>query len=468
MNRKTYSKYSLFTFVFVGVFCFMAIGYALLSQRISINGTANFIGEWNIQITSITSKVTGAAVNKAEPTGIGLTTATFNVDMYKPGDKIEYTITLENRGNIDAIVNDVILSGNDSNDVNYVTEGIEKGNVLKVSESLKFKVIVEYKSTATTLLTGSKSLLVNIDIVQKEGSNITPVEKTEYAADTLTSNITSTGDGLYADSTETGRYIYRGQSPSNYIIFNNETWRILSIESDGTLKIVKNEKIGTMKWDEENKRPSSTNTFCTLGSLYGCSAWAATSNLVGSPSEYKQYYPNGNTSDSDIHSGSVIADATLNTYLNGDYYNNLGTDKKYVVSHDFNVSTPGDQHDTESIAVNVSQEKQYTWNGKVGLINITEYLKTSTNSECVSLNYAYNNTGCGDNNWLYLNSGTMWTISPSVINNDSYVWSVYDDGDIYDYCANGPYDVHPVVYLTSNINLEGNGIIGDEYKIVES
>ena len=54
-----------------------------------------------------------------------------------------------------------------------------------------------------------------------------------------------------------------------------------------------------------------------------CNAWAATSNLVGTPSEFTMYSPNGNSSiDLTTYSGTVTQDASINTFLNGEYYNN--------------------------------------------------------------------------------------------------------------------------------------------------
>ena len=63
------------------IFCFMAVGYAALSQQLKINGAAKITGNWNIQFTNITSNAVGTATNKTNPTGIGTTTATFNVNL---------------------------------------------------------------------------------------------------------------------------------------------------------------------------------------------------------------------------------------------------------------------------------------------------------------------------------------------------------------------------------------------------
>ncbi len=245
-------------------------------------------------------------------------------------------------------------------------------------------------------------------------------------------NIVTSGDGLYADTVTDGRYIYRGSSVNNYITFNNETWRIISIESDGTLKIVRNEQLsGTYQWDAKSNRSSSTSTYCTNASSYGCNAWAATSNLVGTPSNFTQYYPKGNTSDSTTYSGTVISDSTMATYLNGTYYNSLTSDaKSKVVKGTFNVSSPGNYTDTETLETDAEQEKQYQWKGYVALYTVTELLRASTDSSCTSLKAGYNSessSSCKNSNWLwptFNSSSYQWTLSPLVYSSRDTVWDV--------------------------------------------
>ena len=66
----------------------MAVGYALLAQELTINGTASSDSTWKVEITNITSKdVVGYAVNKTDPTHTA-TTANFSVGLTQPGDSI--------------------------------------------------------------------------------------------------------------------------------------------------------------------------------------------------------------------------------------------------------------------------------------------------------------------------------------------------------------------------------------------
>ena len=239
---------------------------------------------------------------------------------------MEYTITVSNLGNIDAIVDTVTLTEGNNSDILYKVVGIKQGNELKATKSIDFKVIVEYDKNATVLTQGLENALININFVQQHGSSI---QTNNYlSSDDLKALAITNGDGLYIDDTEQGRYIYRGLNPNNYITFNNEEWRIISIEDDKTIKIVKDESLGKMPWDADNTRSSSTSTYCKRASNGGCNAWVATNNLVGQPSQFVQYSQKGGTEIS----GTVIQDSSLNTYLNGTYYNGIGTEKNILKS----------------------------------------------------------------------------------------------------------------------------------------
>ncbi len=86
------------------VVCIMVIGFAAFSTTLNINGTSSIESNWSVVFTNIQelSKTNGVTINNP-PTASG-TTATFDVDLQKPGDNIEYQITVANQGTLDAII----------------------------------------------------------------------------------------------------------------------------------------------------------------------------------------------------------------------------------------------------------------------------------------------------------------------------------------------------------------------------
>jgi len=321
------------------------------------------------------------------------------------------------------------------------------------------------------------SVTLTINAVQKsENTPIVPKGEETVSSHGLEIPLVTSNDGLYEDDTEKGRYIYRGGNPNNYMTFNGETagWRIIGFENDGTIKVIRNKSIGKFSFDEPGNRNSITSTYCVEASNNGCNAWAATINLVGTPSVFTLYSPNGNSNtDMTTYSGTVTQDASLNTWLKGMYYDNpsnnanyLGEDKEYIVKHDFYVGTPGGTNDTESIALDSQQEKSYVWNGYVGLIQVTDYMKASTNNQCNSIDAAYNNTNVCDSNWLSHISGKYWTISPIISSRPIGVWQILSNklsssnGGVY---TKVQLNVLPSIYLSSNIKLAGTGSQNDPY-----
>lgn len=82
----------------------MAVGYAAFSTQLTVNGNAEITGDWNVEITGIKATSTVGAAVAGTPT-FTKTSATFDTDLKKPGDAVTYTITIENKGSIDAKLN---------------------------------------------------------------------------------------------------------------------------------------------------------------------------------------------------------------------------------------------------------------------------------------------------------------------------------------------------------------------------
>ena len=285
--------------------------------------------------------------------------------------------------------------------------------------------------------------------------------KKQTAAEKLKKELVTEGDGLYADTYEEGRYIYRGGTPNNYITFNEENagWRILSVEADGTIKIIRDQSIGNKAFDSNGYRDNTSNgaggTYCA-GSSYGCNAWAKNDNFV-----------NGSLN------GTVLKDAELNTYLNNDYYNGLTEVAKEQITTGSFKTGPVTKDDT-ILENTVAEENSVTWNGNIALATASEYVRTSNNSACTSVNAYGSTSSCYSNgsthNWLtkIMNSSTnkySWLLSPDS-GRSNLVFIVYSAGDLSNGSASDTAPgVAPVVYLKSDIQLSGEGTEANPYKI---
>ena len=285
----------------------------------------------------------------------------------------------------------------------------------------------------------------------------------------ITDNVVTEGDGLYEDIYEEGRYVYRGSNPNNYIEFNDELWRIIAKETDGTYKIIRNDVLEKRAYDEANHRSTENNTYCQMPQ-YGCGVYAAVSGTFSSLSGSQ--------------SGTVTEDSSIKIYLNEDYYtNNINeTAKEQMTSHTFNIGAVEYLNESgaeaDSIEKNIAGEKMYTWTGNVGLVNVSDILKASTNPLCTSATTSFNGSNECNSNYL-LDKGTASSLYYWIINASSYesggalayAWYGYvygSDAYVDFYTA---YDSNraprPVIFLKSDITLSGEGTKESPFTIVQ-
>ena len=446
----------------------MAAGYAAFRTQLNINGTSNIISEWKVLITDIQSSVLAGEATDAEEPSHTETTATFKTNLVSPGDSMQYDITVENQGDIDAVLESIDVNTSDNEAILFETTGIKRGDKLLPDESDILTVIVTYNPEITDQPSNlNATVTVTLNYVQDDGTILPEPEGPSIGG--ISVPTVESRDGLYADEYEPGRYIYRGQDPDNYITFNNETWRIISKEADGTYKIIRNDVLSNRVFDERFHRSTANNSYCT-NPQYGCGVYAAVSGTFSSPSGSQ--------------SGTVTEDSSIKIYLNDDYYvNNINsTAKDQMTSHSFNIGAVENLNqsgaEADSIEKNIAGEKMYTWTGNVGLANVSDILRASTNPLCTSATTSYNGINECNSNYL-LDKGSAsslyyWTINASSYESGGISRNAWDGNAAssiaYVYsnnASNGNDAPRPVVFLKSDTTLSGSGTQSDPYVIAD-
>ena len=441
----------------------MGVGYAAFSSQLKISGTSNITSNWSVKITDIQSKVvSGTPANASEPAHTD-TTATFSTTLTSPGDTMQYDVTVSNEGNIDAKLDKITVPESTNPAIGFEVSGIEEGSLLRSKETAILTVIVKYNNVTEQPSDLTADLEVTLDYSQAPEGYVPPAPSGIIGGQKV--ELVESGDGLYEDSYEAGRLIYRGQNPNNYITFNNETWRIIAKEADGTYKIIRNDVLANRAYDEANHRSTENNSYCT-NPRYGCGVYAAVSGTFSSPSGSQ--------------SGTVTEDSNIKIYLNDDYYvNNINaTAKGQMTSHSFNIGAVENLNqsgtEADSIEKNIAGEKMYQWTGNVGLANVSDILRASTNPLCTSATTSSNNlTACNSNYLFEIPDMTgYWTINAYSRESGGYsiqVWRGRVDGsDAYvnnysTYYGSVP---RPVVFLKSSTTLSGSGTLEDPFTIV--
>ena len=473
----------------------MGVGYAAFQSQLKISGTSSISGSFNIQITNIKTILPSESGGSGIPDGYNIseptytpTSATFNAGFELPGSMIGYIVEVSNLGSIDGQVgignlscgdNTAIMCQAMATDENQ-TNGFEFQNgsqdyssinfPLKVGEKHYIMVMVGYDDVTEQPTDLDASIKLDLTYEQYKDPNapIPSGETTLIGGQEV--DIVSGGNGLYKDEYESGRLIYRGQNPDNYIMFNDELWRIVAKEADGTYKIIRNDTLANRAFDEKNHRSTENNSYCQ-NPTSGCGVYAAVSGTFSSPSGSQ--------------SGTVTEDSSIKIYLNEDYYtNNINsTAKGQMISHSFNIGAvenlnqSGSQAD--SIEKNIAGEKMYQWTGNVGLANVSDILKASTNPLCTSATTSMNGTYECNSNYL-LDRGTAsslyyWTINAFSYESggDSYqVWIGFvnsSDASVHYFFASrsSSYAPRPVVFLKSDTTLSGSGTSEDPFTIVQ-
>ena len=247
---------------------------------------------------------------------------------------------------------------------------------------------------------------------------------------------TSPTNGLFAignsgeltTSSSPREYRYIGANPDNYIRFNNELWRIIGI-FDGQLKIIRNDSIGNIAWDN-----NSINDWST---------------------------------------------ATLQVYLNNDYYEMIRVEDKKRIdeytwklggSPTFNNVTTQMFYERER-GTEVYEGRPIEWAGEIALMYPSDYGfstsggSTNNRNACLaSALYNWNNVeDCYKNDWLY-NKDYQWTLTTLTMYY-YHAFTIISSGFVsHDTGVYHPFGVRPTLFLQPTVEMaSGTGTSSDPY-----
>ena len=235
--------------IIIGALCsllvFMGIGYAILSQTLNISGIANMKGNWSVKITNmklLEANKTGRATEVSS--SYTNTTASFEADLYMPGDSIEYEVTVTNNGNIDAVLNDIKQTKtNQHKDIKF-SNSLIGTEVLTAGSTMTFTMKVEFLESAEAIPDIEKTeYKIELVYIQYNGGEYTPPAQSigtlsdKILADNTAQSDSSinfsqissdtNGKGLYYTSTNTEgnktTYYFRGNVTNNYVKFGSQT-----------------------------------------------------------------------------------------------------------------------------------------------------------------------------------------------------------------------------------------------------
>lgn len=180
MEKQTKKDKKVLVIIVLLILLGVAVGYAALSQTLTINGTARISSDWSVLFESITlTNSSGATEADATPTKED-TSVTFDVTLEKPGSFAEYDIVVKNAGTIKAKLDKIstktsleeavaAINAQEPADIVYTVTGDDVGSTLDSKASTTYTVRVEWLSSSEEIPeTKSKTATITLDYVQAD------------------------------------------------------------------------------------------------------------------------------------------------------------------------------------------------------------------------------------------------------------------------------------------------------------
>ena len=458
--------------------CIMTIGYSAFSTRLNISGTSTIVSNWSVVFTKIeeVSKTSGVTINNI-PEANG-TTATFDVSLNNPGDYIEYQITVENKGTLDAIIENIEKEETENSALTFEVSGIKKGDKLAKNTLTTFKIKISYKDVSSQPEEISKQLTINISYVQDVGQVIEPdIEPTLVNAilndntpqsdvniDFTKSSAEDGTKGLYYTNTNTEdnktTYYFRGAVENNYVSFGGFYWRIVRINEDSSVRLI-----------YQGTTPNPTGSAATIGNS------AFNANMEGNATIGYMYGDPYSSTYAETHANE--RDSTIKQFIDSWYEDNLIAYSTYLADAGFcgdRSIESGDGIGANETRYGTGHDPQFSCPQSNDL-----YTTSSSNKGNKALDYPIGlltvdevkyagGSKSNSNYYLYINGigrGT-WTMTPATFDSAyPFIFSIYSSGGFTSESSDWNISVRPVINLKSTTEIieGGNGTQSNPYVI---
>ena len=181
--RHLSRKYLSIMLCFIMIFVFtLTIAYAALSITLNITGTAGVsASNWDIHLENAVVNSNSSITNMPVVNG---STASFSIELNKPGDFYEFTVDIVNAGSIDAVISSISKSGLTTDQEKYLNytityqngESVINNQLISANTSQRLLVKVEYRKdlVASDLPSTTQTLNLSfvVNYVQSDGNGI--------------------------------------------------------------------------------------------------------------------------------------------------------------------------------------------------------------------------------------------------------------------------------------------------------
>lgn len=241
-NKRRF--YYIFGVLAICTFMSFGIGYALITDTLDVNGTAQITSTWKVLFTKAVENEMNGATTVSRPVITGGTSLKLGVELDEPGSQAIYDVTVANQGTIDAKVTGITFNDGEPSDLVLEVSDFYTGFVLKAGETKTFQVVATWDADAPASDEMDKNVEVDIDFTQNTGEDTGPeLSMPTYSVDypnttwTTEKNVTITypeGDGfIYLYSLDGGK-IWKTAPTASYTIKFTENGTLYIRVSNGT------------------------------------------------------------------------------------------------------------------------------------------------------------------------------------------------------------------------------------------
>ena len=378
----------------------MVIGYATFQTKLEIKGTSKVTSNWDIEITNVTEGVPSGFAENAVAPSFDKLWASMEATLFAEGDAMEYDVTIENKGTLDAKLNDIITNlDNSNNEAVIITfSGYTKGEVLKAQTSKVVHVKIEYNPEYEGGETSSE-VEINFDYGQNNNEENNP------DAQYLLTYDYNTNGGSGAEVKE--EYLTVGSNVDLTNVATKEGWTFVGWNTN------KDAEVGL----ESYQMPNSS---ATLYAIY-------TKTLKVTYQKGENIESIGKVEDScNIYNNNTSCEITLPS---------ITPNKEYIVDGWYNgsnkVGNPNDKYNISSNTTLTSKSILDTVSVTISTTSTTNSITVVANAQATSgiVKYEYSKDGgktytVGTSNtykFTNLNSSTSYNIMVRVTSNSGKV-----------------------------------------------
>ena len=312
-----------------------------------------------------------------------------------------------------------------------IGEEVSFNKVVKVDYKDKFK---EYDIVDSTNCVATNETYVTVSKLKNKAHSKCNVSTKVDCKNNMLNKVDSFDNPSSNDYQYALSYVYMGVAPSNLVLLGSNCFSIIGITNNNLLKIIYEGPATNGKCNNLAKDNTSTLK----------KSWFDTESSDGfTTSNIKTLFDNF-VNESNLNASTVLGNITF-----------TNIDKQKFEKGSFYIGN----YDGMVLQDLLLSEKKLQYTGYVGLINSSDYIMTSMNTNCSLATTSIENY-CGDKNFL-VSADEAWTLNKT---DDNDAVSI-SNGKIINKNTTASLLLRPVVYLKSNTKLTGNGLSDFPYVV---